>query len=58
MNMIEAYLLEETQIIDEFDDGVCDICRGLGRVYEAIVFSDLQLPGEVICLCDLCLQRQ
>lgn len=58
MNMIEAYLIEEAQIIEVFDDGVCDVCRGLGRVYEAVVFSDIQLPGEVLCLCDLCINHQ
>lgn len=56
--MIEAYLIEEAQIIEVFDDGVCDVCRGLGRVYEAVVFSDIQLPGEVLCLCDLCINHQ
>ena len=42
------------EILD-IDEGTCQSCKKIGKIFEAIVHFDVQCPGEYVCLCSRCL---
>ena len=53
--MSTTYCNIESEILEVIEEGACEICLKIGKMYEAIVYANDQIPGEVLCLCKRCL---
>lgn len=55
--MSTTYCNIESEILEVIEEGTCEICLKIGTMFEAIVYANNQVPGEVLCLCKRCLDQ-
>jgi hypothetical protein len=47
----------QPEVLEIIEEGTCEECYKIGKMYEAIVFTSDLMPGEVRCLCTKCISE-
>lgn len=47
----------QPEVLEIIEEGTCEECHKIGKMYEAIIYTNDQIPGEVRCLCTKCISE-
>ena len=53
--MTTTYFRIQPEVLEVLEDGTCEECYRMGKMYAAIIFTNDMMPGEVRYLCTRCI---